>query len=95
MTRFEAMYEILHFGKEEEKKLLMEGKRHEAYQIEQARNTLMYFLNENSIKRVYNKIKLMTEYFIDNNGFWHYEKEFVTDEYTRNLLLELKKKFIL
>lgn len=94
MTRFNAMYKILNFGRKEERKLLLEGKTHEAYQIEHARNTLIYFLNENPIKKMFGRIEAMTNYTIDNNGVWQYNpRHFVADEFTRNLLLELKKDF--
>lgn len=94
-TRFKAMYAILNFGKQEEKALLMDGKSHEAYQIEYARDRLIYFLNENPVKNVLGKIEAMTDYYIDEKGYRHYDAvNFVADELTRSLLLELKKEFI-
>jgi hypothetical protein len=93
MTRFDAMYKIVNFGKQEEKNLLAEGKFNEAFQIEHARDTLIYFLNENPIKKVLGRIEAMTNYTIDEKGFWRYDMRFVMDEFTRNLLLELKKEF--
>lgn len=93
MKRFDAMYEILRFGNKEEKELLMNGKLDEAYQIEHARNMLIYFLNENPVKKIREEIELMTSYTVDEHGHWNYSVGFVFDEFTRNLLLKLKEKF--
>ena len=89
MTRFNAMNKILNFGKQEEKQLLKQGKEHDAYQIEHTRNTLIYFLNQNPIKKVEKMIEKMISDEIDDSNFLCY----VADELTRNLLVELKKEF--
>ena len=94
MKRFNAMYKIVNFGKQEQKALLTKEDNHGAYQIEHARETLIYFLNENPVKKVYGKIEAMTHYTVNENGYWSYDSTcFVFDELTRKLLLELKKEF--
>lgn len=93
MKRFNVLYTIMHFGRDEEKQLIAESKRHEAYQIEHARDTLIYRFSESSIKNTLNTLNLMIEYEIDNNGVWQYHPTlFVHDEFTRNLLIDLRKK---
>lgn len=93
MTRFDAMYKIVNFGKSEERRLLADGKTHEAYQIEHARNSLIYFLNENPIKKVIGRIEEMVTYTVDDKGIWHYSKHFVFDDFTRMLLCKLRNSF--
>ncbi len=94
MKKNDALYYILNFGRQEEKTLLQDGKLTEAYQIEYARNSLVYFLNENPVKKVRDRINAMTSYKVDQNGIWRYNSiYFVMDELTRNLLLKLQERF--
>lgn len=93
MKKTTALYHIIEFGKIEERKLRSEGKDHEAYQIEHAREVLHFALLK-SIKRVRECLDLMTKYTIDKSGVWEYDGfHFVADEFTRELLNEFKKKF--
>ncbi len=93
MTRFEAMNKILNFGRNDERRLVLDGRLHDAYQIECARNSLIYFLNENPVKKVRERIEEMVAYTVDGNGYWHYSNRFVHDEFTRLLLCDLRDCF--
>ena len=94
LTRFDAMFAVINFGKKEERALLAEGNADAAYQIEHARNTLMYFLNDNAVKSVSAKIGKMVEYTVRADGVWEYDAaSFVSDELTRELLKDLRKVF--
>ena len=93
MKKDTALFLILNFGRQEERSLLAEGKEHEAYQIEHARRTMHYALLE-SIKHLREVLKLMTEYTVDERGFWQYSPYFfVMDEYTRKLIVDFIIKF--
>ena len=96
MKRFDAMWEILQFGKYQQRRLYMEGKKHEAFEIEFARDQLILFLNEHNVNEVAERIEKMTECTIDDKGFYkpYNPKLFVADERTRELLLELKQIFV-
>lgn len=93
MTRFEAMNKILNFGRSEERRLVLDGKFFEAYQIQFARDSLIYFLNENPVKKVRERIEEMVAYTVDGNGYWNYSNRFVHDEFTRLLLCDLRDCF--
>lgn len=94
LTRFDAMFKILNFGRKEEHQLIAEREDAKAYQIEYARNVLIYFLNENAVRDVCGKINKMVEYTIRENGVWEYDApNFVHDEFTRDLLNKLKGEF--
>ena len=92
MKRFDVLYSIVSFGRSEERRLIKEGKTHEAYQIEHARNELIYFFDGHTIKELLERIKEMVTYTIDKNGYWIYNaKCFVADEITRDLLKDLQR----
>lgn len=94
MTRNDAMQKILKFGAKEQRDFLAAGKTQEAYQIEAARNKLIYCLNSGTIKVVRERLKKMTNYTVPVNGFWQYDAmHFVFDEFTRNLLVTFKNNF--
>lgn len=93
ITKTTALHKILHFGRTQQHALIAEGKNHEAYQIEHARNQMLYALVD-SIKAVRELMPKMTEYIIDANGFWQYDAaHFVSDESTRNLVREFAAEF--
>ena len=93
MTKQDAMYMILRFGRAKEYSLLAAGMRDEAHQIKHARDTLLYALLK-SIKRVKEVLTEMTEYTIDEDGTWKYNALlFVHHEETRQMLIEFSKKF--
>lgn len=95
MTRFDAMWKIISFGKQQEKMFLVKGEMNKAYQIEAARNSLILNLNSNRIVDVITMLELMTNYSIDEKGCWHFDDiHFVEDKLTRILLNDLKKEFI-
>ena len=71
MTKHMALATINTFGKEEEIRLIEEGKIHEAYQIDHARRQLLHALLD-SIKAVREELIKMTEYTVDEDGIWHY-----------------------
>lgn len=85
MTKKDVLYEILKFGKDEQKTLTAQGKLCEAYQFEHARVTLLYALTE-TIKEVKERLYYMTNY--------HEERLllYVNDDYVRLQLVELRKK---
>lgn len=95
MTRSSALNEILHFGRNEERDLLMQGKTHEAYQIECARKKLIYCLNSGTIKAVRELLERMTNFTRDESGVLQCEdvSVFVADDFARNLLVEFKNNF--
>ena len=93
ITKTTALYKILRFGRAQQHNLIAEGKHHEAYQIEHARNQMLYALMD-SIKAVRELLPKMTEYTIDANGIWHYDAaRFVSDESTRILINEFAAEF--
>ena len=92
MKKDTALHHILKFGRKEQIELIKAGHDSDAYQIEHARTILLYALNK-SIKRVREVLVEMTSYTIDEKGIWHYEMQFVADELTRNLLIQLSKEF--
>ena len=96
MKRFDAMWAILQFGKYQQRRLYMEGKKHEAFEIEFVREQLILFLNGHKVYEVAERIKEMTECYIDDKGVYkpYNPKLFVADERTRKLLLELKQIFV-
>lgn len=95
MEKTTAIYLINNFGINEEIKLIREGKNHEAFQIRHARQQLMYaYAMNTSVYDVKTTLNIMTEYTIDDDGYWNYNPiAFVHDEFTRNLLDEFKSKF--
>lgn len=93
MKRCDALYKILNFGRKEEKNFLKEGKTHEAYQIESARNQLIYSLALGTIKDVVRLLEDMTEHFRDENNVLHCAWDYVSDNFTRRLVVDLKKEF--
>lgn len=94
MTRSSAMCKILNFGKQEERELLMNGKTSEAYQIEHARKSLIYCLNDSTIKAVRERLERMTNYTVAANGVReYYAIAFVADDFTRDLLEKFKNNF--
>ena len=96
MKRFDAMWVILQFGKYQQRRLYKEGKEHEAFEIEFAREQLILFLNEHGVNEVAERIEEMTGCAIDDKGFYkpYNPKLFVADGRTRELLLELKQIFV-
>ncbi|MBQ9709498.1 MAG: hypothetical protein IJV67_02630 [Clostridia bacterium] len=91
--RVDVLCKILDFGNKEQKELIALGKDHEAYQIEHARKVLILRFDSGTIAGLLTDIEKMTEYTIDTNGNWNYEPlAFVFDEFTRNLLVELKQE---
>lgn len=93
MTKTTALYKVLNFGRQKEHELIREGKSHEAYQIEHARNEMIFALSH-SIKLLRIRLVLMTTYSIDKEGYWEYDPEyFVSDEFTRNLVEEFMGQF--
>lgn len=91
MTKSILMHKILQFGRTEQQNLIKADKLHEAYQIEHARNTLLYALLK-GIKEVKTVLNAQIEYTIDEKGYCHYAPlAFVSDEFTRNLLTEFRK----
>lgn len=92
-TKNDAVYHIMRFGRDEERNLIAEGKRSDAFQIEDARRTLVYCLANNPLKEIGVFIDRMTDHTIDENGRWHYDGMFVADDLTRELLKDLRQKF--
>lgn len=94
MNRNDAMHKILNFGAAEQRNFLTAGKTQEAYQIEHARNSLIYCLNGGTIKAVRERLERMTNYTVAANGFWQYDAfSFVFDDFTRDLLVIFKNNF--
>ena len=92
MKRFDVLYSIVNFGRNEERRLIKEGKTHEAYQIEHARNKLIYYFDGHTIKELLERIKEMVTFTIAKDGHWIYNvKCFVSDEFTRELLKDLQR----
>lgn len=92
LTRTTLLYHILKFGVTEERELREAGDIDGAYQIEAARITLHYALLD-GVKEVLRKLDTMTEYSIDDKGYWHYDPmSFVHDDFTRVLLEGLKER---
>lgn len=93
ITKTTALYMILEFGRTQQHDLISEGKHHEAYQIEHARNQMLYALLD-SIKSVREFLPKMTQYTYDEDGVRQYDASyFVFDEYTRNLVKEFAANF--
>lgn len=89
MTKSKALYKIICFGRKEEHKLIAEGKDHEAYQIEYARNVLLYALQD-SVKAVRKSLIEMTT----SPDMPDYKVlAYVWDNFTRGLLEDFKNKF--
>jgi hypothetical protein len=85
-TKTEALYKITQFGRKEEHDLLMEGKQHEAYQIEHARTQLLYALVQNGVAAVQELLYKMT--CIDTDGM-----NYVMDNRARDLLAKFYNDF--
>lgn len=95
LTRFDAMFYILNYAHEEEYKLKEKGDTKKLYQYQHAKEMLIYFLNDNPIKKIPEKIERMTEYVTDEDGdICPYSPiEFVANDNVRQKLIELKKRF--
>ena len=87
MTKSTALYKLLQFGRKEEHELIKQGKSHDAYQIEAARKKLMYAL----LDTVKHARALLAE-MCKPLGEAH-PMAYVADDFTRNLLIELKQEF--
>ncbi len=92
MTKNKAVSIINNFALKEEHELIKQDMNHEAFQIRAARN-MMYYAIANTIKELVALLDEMTTYTQDKDGFMIYGTKFVHDEYTRNLVAELKKQF--
>lgn len=87
MTRNHTLLTILNFGRNEEHRLIKEGKAHEAYQIEHARKELICFFDVHTIDELKRRLNTMINYSCAGNGPLIY----VHDDFTRNLLKDLKR----
>lgn len=92
MTKNTAVFLINNFAVKEEHELIKQDMNHEAFQIRAARN-MMYYAIAHTIKELVALLDEMTTYTQDKDGFMIYGTQFVADEYTRNLVAELKKQF--
>lgn len=93
ITKTTALYMILEFGRTQQHDLIAEGKRQEAFNIECARNRMLYALVD-SIKAVRELLPKMTQYTYGEDGVRQYDAmDFVFDEYTRNLVKEFAESF--
>ena len=88
MTKNAALHKILQFGRDEQTSLIEEGLHHEAYQIEHARNRLLYALIV-SIKEVRRVLPLMLEGGETEEAILLY----VHDERTRALIDRFSREF--
>lgn len=77
-------------GRKEEQALLMEGKQHEAYQIEHARTQLLYALVQNGVAAVRELLQKMT--YIDADGNYN-TMSYVMDDRARDLLAKFYNDF--
>lgn len=93
MKRYQMLFEILHFGKDREKELLENGKRHEAYQIESARDAIVSFFFDHTKKETIELLDKMTFYTILDNGYYKYDAfHWVADDETREMIIGLKRQ---
>lgn len=91
MTRVQVLYRLFDFGRLEERELLKSGHEQEAYQFEHARKVLILSFDNHSISDLVRQLDLMTAYYIDSKGVWHYCPQlFVFDSNVRSKLLDLK-----
>lgn len=88
ITKREALYKITQFGRCEERSLIEAHRHHEAYQIEHARNRMLYALVDDGIKGVRELLPLMTGAAEERDP-----AAYVMDEQTRNLLAEFVQTF--
>lgn len=92
LTKSKALYLVLEFGREEEHKLIEIGCKHDAYQIEHARQTLLYALQD-SVKEMLRVLDAQITFTVDDNEVWHYDPcYFVADGMTRHLLYAFRNK---
>lgn len=92
LTKSKALYLVLEFGREEEHKLIEIGSKHDAYQIEHARRTLLYALQD-SVKEMLRVLDAQITFTVDDNEVWHYDPcYFVADDMTRHLLYAFRKE---
>lgn len=88
MKRDRILYGVVNFGREMEHCLIADHKFEEAYQIERAREQMIYYLFKHSMKDFKNMLHSMFHY-----DHWEYKPGyFVFDETTRTLLVELYNK---
>ena len=87
MTKSTALYKLLNFGRKEEHELIAQGKLNDAYQIEAARKQLMYALLD-SLKHARALLSEMCKPLNEAHPM-----SYVSDNLTRDLLIELKKSF--
>ncbi len=93
MKRNQMLFKILHFGKSKEKELLENGKRHEAYQIESARDAIVAYFFNHTKKETVELLEKMTFYTVSDNGFYDYDpSHFVADDETRAMVADLKRQ---
>lgn len=93
MKRNDILFKFLNFGKNQEKELIEKGKRHKAYKIEHARNEIVYYLFNHTIKETIDFLHKMTFYKMQENGFLDYDGlHFVADDDTRKMLVDLKRQ---
>lgn len=85
MTKATVLFEILEYGKKEQKRLEEQGKMRAAFEFETARKTLLYGLIE-SVKEVKRRLYYMTHYHEEHLALY------VHDDYARLELVELRKK---
>ena len=93
MKRDRILYAVVNFGRETEHDLIAKHKFDEAYQIERARDQMIYYLFKHSMKDFKNMLHSMFHYIHNEDGHWEYKAGyFVTDNTTRILLISLYYK---
>lgn len=93
MTKRDILFKVQRFGIKEEHELIRQGKTHEAYQLQCAREVLERFVCFRSKKEFYKALDDMTTHTTDEQGLRHYEPlAYVANELTRNLLIDFKNK---
>lgn len=90
MKRINMLYMVVNFGREKEHDLIARHKFEEAYQIERARQQMIYYLFKHSTKDFKNMLYSMFYYRINEDGHQEYKDGyFVADGTTRLLLISL------
>lgn len=90
ITKTEALHKITKFGRKEEHALLMEGKQHEAYQIEHARTQMLYALVQDGVAAIEDLLRRMT--YIDADANYN-PMNYVMDDRARDLLAKFYNDF--
>lgn len=88
ITKYQALYKITQFGRTEQHALIESHMYHEAYQIEHARNRMLYELVGSGISGVRKLLPRMIGTAAEHDAL-----TYVADDETRALLIKFSKAF--